>query len=111
MALEFATRASKGARGYQEDSAFVQAGPGIPDSPIANQHGSGEELIAVLADGMGGHAGGALASATACSIFLRAYEVSTGEVPARLTESLQLANAAIGAAWMTTPRSTAWAAR
>ena len=97
MALDFASRASKGARGYQEDSACVQAGPGIPDSPIANQHGSGEELTAVLADGMGGHAGGALASSTACSIFLRAYDASTGEVPARLTESLQLANAAIGA--------------
>ena len=96
MALEFATRASKGARSYQEDAAFVRAEPESPGSAVAAGHdGSAEQLMAVLADGMGGHAGGALASSTACQIFMRAYETSSGEVPARLGEALQLANAAI----------------
>ena len=96
MALEFATRASKGARSYQEDAAFVRAEPESPGSAVAAGHdGSAERLMAVLADGMGGHAGGALASSTACQIFMRAYETSSGEVPARLGEALQLANAAI----------------
>jgi PPM family protein phosphatase len=99
--LEYASRTSKGARGYQEDSARVQAGAGSADSPVvdqpAEQQGSGEQLTAVLADGMGGHAGGALASSTACRVFLRAYEMSSGDVRARLNESLQLANEAIAA--------------
>jgi protein phosphatase len=54
-----------------------------------------DELTVVLADGMGGHAGGALASATACRIFERAFETSSGDVPSRLEEALNLANAAI----------------
>ena len=95
MALEYATRASKGARSYQEDAALVRAGPDNADPAAATQGGSAEQLTAVLADGMGGHAGGALASSTACQIFMRAYETSSGEVPARLSEALQLANAAI----------------
>ena len=52
-------------------------------------------LTAVLADGMGGHAGGALASGLACKFFLHAFATSCGEVPARLAEALDLANAAI----------------
>ena len=52
-------------------------------------------LTAVLADGMGGHTGGALASGLACKFFLHAYATSSGDVPARLAEALDLANAAI----------------
>lgn len=89
MAFEYASRASQGARNYQEDSALVQAGP------RATAGAGSRELMAVLADGMGGHAGGALASSTACEIFLRAYESSSGDVSARLDEALQLANMAI----------------
>ena len=81
MGFEHATRASKGARSYQEDSAAVSESAGV--------------LTAVLADGMGGHAGGALASGLACKFFLHAFATSSGDVPARLTEALDLANAAI----------------
>jgi protein phosphatase len=91
--LQYATRASKGARSYQEDAAFVRAEP--EGSASAGLGGGAAQLTAVLADGMGGHAGGALASSTACQIFMRAYETSAGEVRARLGEALQLANAAI----------------
>jgi PPM family protein phosphatase len=94
VAFEYASRATKGARGYQEDAAVIQAGAGEQPPPAAG--GNVEALTAVLADGMGGHAGGALASSTACNTFLRAYLSSPGDVPGRLDESLKLANAAIG---------------
>jgi protein phosphatase len=81
VGFEYATRASKGARSYQEDSAAVRESSGA--------------LTAVLADGMGGHTGGALASGLACKFFLHAFATSSGEAPARLAEALDLANAAI----------------
>jgi len=92
---QHATRSSKGARSYQEDAALVCAEPESQGSEAAEPGGDAEQLMAVLADGMGGHAGGALASSTACQIFMRAYETSTGDVRARLGEAFLLANAAI----------------
>jgi protein phosphatase len=87
VAFEYASRASQGARSYQEDAATVRAGGAGQGS---------EALTAVLADGMGGHAGGALASSTACRVFLESYMASAGDVPARLDDALRRANAAIG---------------
>ena len=83
MGFAFASRAAKGARSYQEDSAEVRA--------------DGGEVVAVLADGMGGHVGGAVASGLACASFLNAFAASAGEVQARLMEALDLSNAAIAA--------------
>ena len=94
MAFEYASRASQGARSYQEDAAVVRAGGQGRAAPAAGPHA--EALTAVLADGMGGHAGGALASSTACQVFLNSYWASAGEVPARLDDALMHANAAIG---------------
>jgi protein phosphatase len=94
VAFEYASRASQGARSYQEDAAVVRAGGAGQGSPAAGPNP--EALTAVLADGMGGHAGGALASATACKVFLDSYMASAGEVPARLDDALRRANAAIG---------------
>jgi len=87
VAFEYASRASQGARSYQEDAAIVRAGGQGPQA---------EALTAVLADGMGGHAGGALASSTACRVFLDSYLASAGDVPGRLDDALRHANAAIG---------------
>jgi protein phosphatase len=92
VTFEYASRASQGARSYQEDSALVRAGSG--GGGAAGRSGT-HELMAVLADGMGGHAGGALASSTACEIFMRAFETSSGDLSARLDEALKLANMAI----------------
>ncbi len=95
MPFEYASRASQGARSYQEDAAAVRAGPDGRDPADASHDSCATVLTAALADGMGGHAGGALASETTCRTFLAAYASSSGDVPARLDEALHLANAAI----------------
>lgn len=85
-----ASHASQGARRYQEDAAAV-----LPlATPAAPTEGSAC-LLAVLADGMGGHAGGAVASRIVCDTFLAAAAASAGSGCERLNAALEAANVAV----------------
>ena len=77
-----------GARPYQEDDFRVTAFP--------DRDPDGCDLLMVLADGMGGHRGGAQASRLAVSTVVERFREVTGGVAARLRASLDAANAAVG---------------
>lgn len=96
QSFDFAARATKGARDYQEDSSAFW--PPKDTNGDANGAASNDSrLVAVLADGMGGHTAGALASQMVCENFIAAFAGLNGSRSERLLEALRSANDAIAA--------------
>lgn len=90
--VDFDSQASVGARSGQEDYAFFSAGP------------AGSELLAVLADGMGGHSAGEVASKRAVDAFHSTFSAyPSGSIPAKLGAALNQANTDLAASVKNSP--------
>jgi protein phosphatase len=70
VAFECALSATRGRRPYQEDSAIFWPGSATFTHDLHLPSNDPASLVAILADGMGGHAGGAIASKIACQTCL-----------------------------------------
>lgn len=82
MVLDVGYASDVGSRGNQEDSLGFR------------QYDDGS-LLAVLADGMGGHAGGEIASEMAVRLFGEYFPQTLGSIPARLEETLHYTQRAL----------------
>ena len=87
----FAALQITGRREYQEDSF------GLLDERDLGLD-CGEHVVLLVADGMGGHVGGAIASDLLCKTFIETYPRSSGPIVDRLRDCLEAANGAIAAA-------------
>jgi PPM family protein phosphatase len=90
LLLASAARATVGGRSGQEDAFRLWPGEGVVP-PKAEGGG----LLAVLADGMGGHTGGAIAGQTACRAFTEVFAATNAPHEARLKVALQASNEAL----------------
>ena len=88
--LASAARATTGARSGQEDAFRLW-----PTEGVARPEGENGGLLAVLADGMGGHTGGAVAGETACSTFADVFAATAPPHDRRLQSALQASNEAL----------------
>jgi serine/threonine protein phosphatase PrpC len=85
-----------GGRERQEDALAAH-------SPVSETGPRAGEVLLALADGMGGHAGGEVASRLVVDSFCAAYRESTGSVADALRTSLDLANEALAGAVASNP--------
>ena len=90
IVLASAARATTGARSGQEDAFQLW-----PADGVARPEGESGGLLAVLADGMGGHTGGAVAGQTACSTFAEVFAAAATPYDQRLQSALDASNEAL----------------
>jgi len=90
IVLASAARATTGARSGQEDAFQLW-----PADGVAQPEGESGGLLAVLADGMGGHTGGAVAGQTACSTFAQVFAAAATPYDQRLQSALDASNEAL----------------
>ena len=90
LLLASAARATVGGRSGQEDAFRLWPAEGAV--PPKSESGG---LLAVLADGMGGHTGGAIAGQTACKTFTEAFSATSAPLEARLKSALNASNEAL----------------
>jgi PPM family protein phosphatase len=87
----------QGRRAGQEDTCdFLPLGSGANGSTASD--GGAERLLAVLADGMGGHVGGQRASSVACAAFIESFVSSSSsgqDIRTRLESASESSNASI----------------
>ena len=93
----FAARQIPGKREYQEDDY------GLLDGRDLGLDGS-EHSMLVVADGMGGHVGGATASGLLSKTFVEVYPQASGPIVDRLRDCLEAANKAIADAIAKNPK-------
>jgi serine/threonine protein phosphatase PrpC len=97
MRLEISGRAIVGSKEPQQDSwrVFNARGENLGSTAKSNVVVTGDGTLVVVADGIGGYAGGEVASRVACDAFGRAFFSKEGAVADRLTYALEVANQAI----------------
>jgi PPM family protein phosphatase len=88
--LASAARATTGERSGQEDAFRLW-----PAEGVAKPDGEKGGLLAVLADGMGGHTGGAVAGQTACETFADVFAGAATSFDQRLQSALHASNEAL----------------
>ena len=79
----------RGGREYQED--------GFSITLLTGDQSAGDRVLLVLADGMGGHAGGEVASDTVVQAFWDGFRQAAAEVATNLRAGIDAANAAVRA--------------
>ncbi len=81
------------AASMRTDTGLVRAGN--EDACLILRPAGGEAALAVIADGMGGHAAGEVASALAVATLHAAFDEFPDDIPAAFAQALRAANAAI----------------
>jgi serine/threonine protein phosphatase PrpC len=98
MKFQAAARAIRGSKDTQEDAYRVYDAKGGDAGEIASSDAavalSGGGLL-LVADGIGGHFGGDIASAITADTFVKTFFAGSGSAEQRLSTSLQAANQAV----------------